>query len=1102
MRRPFRRSTFGRVMLGLVAIAPWILPSCSSGPPTEGRVKGQSEFTSAPPYGQAGSRDAGGYGGGAGGTMTATTSTGGADAASGGERTVEETDLYRLDGDRLYFLNGYRGLLVFDVSTVDQPKLVGRSPIYGQPVEMIVRDGVATVVVADWYGTMSDGKPFHGSVVRGLDARDPSNIKVLGEARLGGWISDTRVVGDVLYAVSHDYYGSDYGFAGAAGVSGDVATSTGTTGGGSGSGAAVAISSVSFANGQIQSKGYQSFSGYSGIFNVTSKAILMAHGAYDYQATAQTSELQYVDISDPGGTIALRGKQTVSGLIQGWGQDNGRWNLDFADSKTAHVLTLKSRVSGESSYLLTTVDWSDPAAPTKASELDIDALGWSPAARFDSGRMYLAPTSSLGGYGVTTPVQIYDLAKADAPKLAGSTTIPGYAWALFPAANRLFALGTQYLEEPYYQSVIALSYLDVADATKPKLLGTSRFGDGWGWTPAMGTFKAFTRDAEKGLVVLPFSSWSYEKGDYFNGLQLIEFTPTTIATKGAARTKGWVERGIFVKDRLVSLSDLALSVVDYTDRDKPKVVRELTLARNIISAQPQGDSVALLSTDWWGNDRTTSELRVVPTAEVEDDTNDALSTVTLDGTQAKAYRNGAFTYVVTYARREVPCPVDPGGTTGGTGGGNTGAGGAPTTTVTTTDTGTTETTTTVTTTGTGTGTWTGTTTTGTDTGTGTGTDTATGTGTDTTTSTTTRTSTDTGKPDEPMCSTWTTVTQVIELKDGKALLRGKVELPRDAGSSYWGWGYGWGGCYAYDWYDGSETVQVGGDALAFRRWSWTYDSSRGGYVGAGKLYVVDLSNPDAPTVASTTITPQDNSWWGNLRAVGTTLYASHYEWTEPESVNAPTTDTTDKASATPTVRYFLDRIDLSDRRNPKVGAKINVPGILVGASETDPTLLYTIDYRWYGESSRAQLAVLKVDEDTAYLQGTLDLDGYVGRVFVRGSKAYTTIQRYYDSSATTTGGATVSLYELDLSDPAAPTQRVSTEKQGFGWLLGVEGDRAIVTSGWGNAGLDIYKLHEAAPPTFEQFVRTRGYWSQSLARQGNTLFLSSGYWGVQAIELQ
>ena len=129
-----------------------------------------------------------------------------------------------------------------------------------------------------------------------------------------------------------------------------------------------------------------------------------------------------------------------------------------------------------------------------------------------------------------------------------------------------------------------------------------------------GTFKAFTKDDAKGLVVLPFSGWSPKFEGYNNGLQLIEFTSTSIQTAGTAKTHGWVERGIFVKNRLVSLSDLALSVVDYTNKKTPTVVAELTLARNVVDARPHGDQLAMLSGDWWWeNDQQHSELRQIPT---------------------------------------------------------------------------------------------------------------------------------------------------------------------------------------------------------------------------------------------------------------------------------------------------------------------------------------------------------------------------------------------------------------------------------------------------------------------------------------------------------
>ena len=73
---------------------------------------------------------------------------------------------------------------------------------------------------------------------------------------------------------------------------------------------------------------------------------------------------------------------------------------------------------------------------------------------------------------------------------------------------------------------------------------------------------------------------------------------------------------------------------------------------------------------------------------------------------------------------------------------------------------------------------------------------------------------------------------------------------------------------------------------------------------------------------------------------------------------------------------------------------------------------------------------------------------------------------------------------------------------GWGWLLGVEGDRALVTSGWGGIGIDIYQLPKNSAPVFEQSVRTNGWWVNRVSRQNNTLFLASGYWGVQAVTLQ
>ncbi|HXU62529.1 MAG TPA: beta-propeller domain-containing protein [Polyangia bacterium] len=998
------------LLLGFAAVA-----ACHSGGGSN-RVLGQTSFVSAPPAGQTSSGRSL-----AGGAAQGTAAPGAADTASTATtsatpRTVEETDLYRLEGNRLYYLNGYRGLMVFDVTDVDHPALIGRSPIYGSPVDMIVRNGVAIVVVADWYGQMDDGTPFHGSIVRGLDATDAAHIKVLGEAKLGGWVADDRVVGDVIYAVSEDY-GWTYGWD--------------APGGASQSTPSVIVSSVSFANNVIKSVGNVAFPGFTGVFNVTANAIMFAHTVNDtvsvkdagtYSRPSNQTQLLYLDISDPAGQIVQRGSLQVAGQVQGWGADNGRWNLDFADGQTAHVVGCAAGTSGycdgTSGYILSIADFSNPDAPALASQLVIPSTGWSVAARFDVGRLYLSPQTYDYGTGATaTPFLVYDLRAPKAPVLAGTLNISGNIWNILPAPNqKLFALGNQYTSSASSSSsAVSLQYLDVTDATSPQLIGTSTFGAGWAWTPAAGTFKAFTMDATQGLVVLPFSGWSTTGQTYNNGLQLIDFTASSITTQGAAHTRGWVERGIFVKNRLVSLSDLSLAVVDYSDQAAPVVTAELTLARNVVTAQPQGTNIAEISSDWWNNDASWSEVRLLPLANAEETAdNGNVPAVRVDGVNAQVFTNGNFAYVVTSV--QVPATCDTYGRPlpdGAAPSGNTFA-----------------------------------------------------------------------------CTARAQQVQVVDLSNG-VTLRGKVRLPADT----WGWwGWGWGDCYWYNWWGGAEAVQVEGNALAFRRWEPIYDSSTGYRVDQNSaLWVVDLSNPDAPSTGSTPITDDGSAWWGNLQVAGNALYAVHYEWVDHSSDGGGTQDWT--------VRYFADRIDLSDRAHPGVSAKINIPGLLVGGSASDATLLYTIDYRWDGNVAKDDFDVVRVQGAQATLVSSTPLDGWVGTPFVRGTTAYISAQQYSDPNSGGTG-STVQLHALDLSDPSAPVDRVSQSAAGWGWLLDVQGDRAVVMSGWGANGVDIYQVTPGQAPQFRQFTRTLGWSANGVSRQGSALYLASGYWGVQKIDLQ
>jgi hypothetical protein len=1033
--RALRPSIF--VTVGAIALIPALLGACGNGksgaPVSSQRQLGQSDYTSAPLPGSAavGNASAGaGFAGpsqGSGGASTAVPATGGTTTTVA--PTVQETDIYRVDGNRLYYLNSYRGLMVFDVTNVDQPVLLGRSPIFGDPQEMFVNDGVAVVVVGDWYGTSPDGSPFYGSLARGLDCTDPTNIKNVGDAYLRGYVQDTRVVGNVLYTVAQDSaweygweYGWGYGGGGAVGVGGSTAP-----------GPSVVLASVSFAGGVVTKVGEQVANGYGGIFNVTPYSIMLAtqpastDPSNPYGLSGQTT-LQYIDITDSSGAIKPRGSITINGAISGWGPDNGRWNLDFSDGVHAHSIGCAGQYCGDSgdAYIVTTVDFTNPDTPAVLSSMSVANLGWSAAARFDVdpagaySRLYLSPNGSYSTTSGQTPLSIYDLADPTAPKLAGSTNLDGNIWLFIPNGDQLFALGNTYTPNGVYdQSLVEVQYVDVTDPSAPTPLGASQFGDGWSWSPAAETFKAFVVNQAQGLAVVPFSGWDSSSYAYTNGVELVQFTPAGLVSSGTARTKGWVERGIFVKNRLVSLSDQALAVIDYTNPAAPQVVTEMTLARNVVNARPQGATIAELSSDWYGNDVTSSEMRVLPIANAAETTDSAAAvSATVPGVDAQVFQNGALSYVVTDVQVPVTCQG--------------------------------------------------------------------------------------GSPNGPSgtCVAVTQQVTVVDTSNGGAVLRGTATLPVLPYSYYNGWG--WEGFWYYDWYDGANVVQVGGDALAFRRWlpQYSYDPTTGYPVYSDTLdalYVIDLSNADAPTLASLTITDDASAWWGDMQAIGDTLYTMHYEW-----VNRP-----DPSAPSGTVwwtKYYLDQIDLSNRAHPRVGQKINVPGTLVGSSSEDPSVLYFADYNWDGQNENDAIAACQVDGGKCYLQSYTQLDGYVGSVIVQNDKAYMTVQEY-DWMAVDANGVYqtpyVELHQLDLTRPDAPVDRVSSNAQsGWGWLLSVQGDRAVVTSGWGPVAIDVYQLSDTAAPAYEQTVRTLGWGTNAITRQDNTLYLSSGYWGVQPIVLQ
>ena len=223
--------------------------------------------------------------------------------------------------------------------------------------------------------------------------------------------------------------------------------------------------------------------------------------------------------------------------------------------------------------------------------------------------------------------------------------------------------------------------------------------------------------------------------------------------------------------------------------------------------------------------------------------------------------------------------------------------------------------------------------------------------------------------------------------NGGATLEGSLDLPHAETDGYGGWG--WGGCYYWDWYDGSN-VGAGRRRRArlpplYAR--LRYDPNTGDRIRARPRHALrrrPLEPGRAQASPRPTVTTDADAWWGNMQVVGNTLYTTHYEWKSKPIANPDPNGPTQIYW----VRYYLDQIDLSDRAHPKVGQRINVPGMLVGASEhrlVAPLLRRLPLGRRLRQRAEDEIAVAKINSGKAYLQSSTRSTARSATSFVRGT---------------------------------------------------------------------------------------------------------------------
>lgn len=522
-----------------------------------------------------------------GGTSTATgeggMGTGGAGGgAQGGEtdpeRLIEEADIIKVDGNRLYALSDYSGLSIIDVSVPDQLTLLGRKPLPGLPFEMYLRDGVIYAMFSSWghYVETEWGYDWvQSSHLEALNVDDPQRITSLGAFDMPGSLADSRMVGDILYVVSFED-GYCYGCR--------PEPNTTVTSLAVDDPASIAV---------VDTLAFNDENGGNGSWrrSISVTTDRMYVGGIDWgDGIGGSSTIQVVDISDPAGDLVLGGSVEVAGRIQ------SRWQMNEYEGVLRVISqpwdpTVFPRVQ---TFQVVSSDQLDPLGETQLTLPQPESLR---AVRFDGTRAYAITAEVVVG----DPLYTIDLSDPAQPQQLGELQMPGWVYHIEPRGDRLLALG---FDEADPAGSLNVSLFDVSDMSNPILMERVAFGGDWSDFAEQQDqiHKAFKILPDLGLILVPFSAWDWDEYTctrYQSGIQLVDWANDDLALRGVAPIRGEARRAFMHQDRLFAMSDEQLRTFDITDRDAPTRTAEMMLSTHVNQVLVHGDYVVRLAADWW-----------------------------------------------------------------------------------------------------------------------------------------------------------------------------------------------------------------------------------------------------------------------------------------------------------------------------------------------------------------------------------------------------------------------------------------------------------------------------------------------------------------------
>jgi hypothetical protein len=586
-------------------------------------------FESDDPSGRATSGTTGGADAGAAAPSANGASAESADAA----RVVQEADIIKVDGNRLYALSRYGGLAIVDITNPDAMKLVGRRRIDGMPFEMYVENGRAFIMLNDFGRWVREGSPYgrwvQSSEILALDVTNPTAITEVSHFDVPGSIADSRMVGHVAYVVTYE---NGYCW-GCQTNPATIVTSFDVAG---------AITKSD----QLVYSGDKSSYSWQRSVSATNERLYIGGPEWNWRPgfTNASSVIQVVDISDPTGKLKRGADVPVAGQI------NSRWQMDEFQG----VLRVVSQFGtgwGPAGQVNPKVQTFTVASATSITPLgQTDLVLPKPeqlrSVRFDGARGYAITAER------TDPLFTIDLTNPAAPKQAGTLEMPGFIFHMEPRGDRLIGFG--YDDTRPGDANLAVSLFDVSSVATPKMLKRVSFGAGWSQVAEDQDriHKSVRVLDDQGLILVPFASYgrwnSATCESPQSGIQLIDFTRDDLALQGIAPQYGMPRRAFVANNRLLAMSDRNVTSFDIGARAQPVKTGELDLSNPAYRLAELPNHIASITNDWWTGEVL---LSLTPKANADDATVTGKLSLASLAPQTAAYCSGKAGWTSWYEAR-------------------------------------------------------------------------------------------------------------------------------------------------------------------------------------------------------------------------------------------------------------------------------------------------------------------------------------------------------------------------------------------------------------------------------------------------------------------